>query len=127
MWSTPDRRKAPVKRLGFSADDVKALSDAAEGHRLAGVFALILVGFRRGEALGVRWDDFDGAMVAVRRSRVWLGGGPTDGEPKTTRGKRTVLLAQRLGHDENVMRTVYGEPPTDQQQQVVEALYAGSR
>ena len=49
---------------------------------------------RRGEALGVKWEDVDltGGVLNVRRSRVWLAGGFVDNAPKTLRGERTVTL-----------------------------------
>ena len=32
------------------------------------------------------------------------------------------VIARRLGHDENVMRVVYGKPPTDEQQAATEVM-----
>jgi integrase len=86
--------KPPVGRQAYTVEQVRDLSRASEGDRLAGVWAVILIGLRRGEVLGLRWGDvdLDAGTLTVARSRVWLSGGFTDGEPKTARGRRTVAL-----------------------------------
>ena len=65
-----------------------------------GLFAYILLytGLRRGELLGLRWEDVDFAQkeIHVRRSVYFLGGSPHIKEPKTEAGVRTVGLLDRL-------------------------------
>lgn len=53
-------------------------------------------GLRRGELCGLRWEDvdLDVGTLAVRRSRVMVGGVPTDTTPKTSAGQRVVGLDQ---------------------------------
>ena len=53
-----------------------------------------LTGMRRGEALGVKWDDVDLAAgcLSVRRSLIPLGSEVIVSEPKTARGRRSIAL-----------------------------------
>ena len=89
----PQGRPA-VRRRGYTVEQVRDLSRAAEGHRLAGVFAVILLGLRRSEVLGLVWSDVDleAGALTVSGGRVWIGGGYNDDDPKTSRGARTVAL-----------------------------------
>jgi integrase len=49
---------------------------------------------RRGEALGLTWDDLDveKATLTIRRALVPLGAEVIDSEPKTVRGRRRIAL-----------------------------------
>jgi integrase len=49
---------------------------------------------RRGEAMGLRWQDIDldAKTIAIRRTRVLLGYQPLLSTPKTQKGKRLVAL-----------------------------------
>lgn len=52
-------------------------------------------GFRRGELLGLRWDediDLDAGTVSVRQATVKVRGGTVTGPPKTDRSRRTITL-----------------------------------
>ena len=51
-------------------------------------------GMRRGEVLGLKWDDIDLATrrLSVRRTLISLGGEVHQSEPKTKRGKRQLAL-----------------------------------
>jgi integrase len=57
---------------------------------------LIDTGCRIGEALAVRWEDLDllAGRVKIRRTLVDIdrGGAPTFGEPKTSKGQRSITL-----------------------------------
>lgn len=54
----------------------------------------LLVGWRLGEALALRWDDVDLAegLVHIRRSGQWLDGQWVETPPKTRAGHRTVAI-----------------------------------
>jgi len=83
----------------LSADDARKLLNCATGHRLEALYSVaIAVGLRRGEALGLSWDDIDldAETLRVNRSlqRVREGG---KGElrllqPKTQKSRRTIRL-----------------------------------
>jgi integrase len=55
---------------------------------------LITTGLRRGEALGLRWQDVDLAArtLAIRQTRVLHGYQPLLSTPKTRKGRRLVAL-----------------------------------
>jgi integrase len=80
----------------LDADEVAALLAAASGTRLEAMWTvLVTLGLRRGEALGLRWDDvdLDAGVMHVERSVVRVEGvGLVVGEPKTERSRRTLPL-----------------------------------
>ena len=53
-----------------------------------------MTGCRRGEALGLAWDDLDleANTITIRRALVPLGGAVQVSEPKTARGRRRIAL-----------------------------------
>ena len=53
-----------------------------------------MTGCRRGEALGLAWDDLDleASTITIRRALVPLGGKVEVSEPKTARGRRRIAL-----------------------------------
>jgi integrase len=55
---------------------------------------LSMTGCRRGEALGLTWDDLDveAATMTIRRALVPLGATVIVSEPKTARGRRRIAL-----------------------------------
>jgi integrase len=70
----------------------------ATGERFEALYVLaITTGLRRGELLGLRWDDADleQGTLRVGRSLVREGGRYTLGETKTKRGRRRVNLTPR--------------------------------
>jgi integrase len=79
-WSIGEARTF----LNYTADD-----------RLSALWTLLLTtGLRRGEALGLKWDDihFDAGRLAVRRTLVTVGYQIRWSEPKTQASRRAVAL-----------------------------------
>jgi integrase len=83
----------------LSADEARTLLRAAKGNRLEALYILAVhTGMRRGELLGLKWDDVDldtgVPRVRVRRTLTRTGGGKglALGEPKTKASRRTVRL-----------------------------------
>jgi integrase len=126
----------------FTAADARHLLDAAMGERngVAWVIALSM-GLRRGEVLGLSWSGFDptAGTLRVRRAlgrRTWRhgcdgapcgrkrgadcperhGGGLVFDEPKSKKGRRTLVLPAPL----------IAALKTQRQQQVAERLAAGT-
>jgi integrase len=69
--------------------------DAAARDRFYPLFHLVAYrGLRRGEAVGLRWEDVDlaGSCLTVAQQIVQLGWETQIGEPKTDSGARTVAL-----------------------------------
>lgn len=78
----------------WEAEQVGEFLDTAGEHRLGSIFEVaVFTGLRRGELLGLRWEDVDleRREVIVRRSRSTYGEGPT----KTDSGRRRVALDDR--------------------------------
>jgi len=79
----------------WTAAQAGAFLDVAAGHRLYPLFHLIAYrGLRRGEAVGVRWEDLDldAGLLRVSQQVVQLGWATEIGEPKSDSGVRTVTL-----------------------------------
>ncbi|NLG64612.1 MAG: site-specific integrase, partial [Actinobacteria bacterium] len=70
------------------------LSFAAEDRLFALWRLLAMTGARRGEALGLRWDDLDleHNTITIRRALVTVNGTTIVSEPKTSRGRRRIAL-----------------------------------
>ncbi len=80
----------------WTEDQLGAFLDATVGHRLHVLYLLVVMtGLRRGEAVGLRWDDvdFDAGVLHVRQQVVQIGRAMHVGPPKTTSGERVVPLA----------------------------------
>jgi integrase len=69
---------------------------AVKGHPLEALFVLALVtGMRRGELVGLKWQDINLAEGTLQVKRIITrkpGGGYMEAEPKTARSRRTVVL-----------------------------------
>lgn len=79
----------------WSAEELRVFLAATHDDRLHGLWHLLaLTGMRRGEALGLRWDDVDleNGRIAVRRALIPNGKEVVVSEPKTARGKRSIAL-----------------------------------
>jgi integrase len=93
-------RPAPEEIRPLSEDEARAFLDAARqsGERFEALYVLaITTGLRRGELLGLRWDDADLEFGTLRvgRALVREGGRHTLGETKTRRGRRQINLTPR--------------------------------
>jgi integrase len=83
------------RRSGLTIEDAKRLLQVLAGERLEAFYVLALTtGLRRGELLGLRWDDIDleSRQLHVRRALQRTGGGLRFVEPKTQSALRTVVL-----------------------------------
>jgi len=92
--------KAPKEMRPLSEAEARAfLATAREsGDRFEALYVLaITTGLRRGELLGLRWDDADleRGTLRVGRALVREGGRHRLGETKTRRGRRLVNLTPR--------------------------------
>src|SRR5215207_839293 len=94
LLTDPPRRGA-VELEPFTEAEARALLAAAEGDRLAALYRVALtLGLRRGELLGLRWQDvdLDGGRLRVARSLQRVNGAIVIKEPKTERSRRTLSL-----------------------------------
>ncbi len=79
----------------WSAEQLSAFLASTKDERLFPLWrALAMTGMRRGEAVGLRWDDVDleNARLAVRRALIPHGDTVIVSEPKTARGRRVIAL-----------------------------------
>lgn len=82
----------------LSVHEARQLLEVARDDRLEALYVLAVhTGMRRGELLGLKWDDvdLDGSTIRVRRTLTRKGTGYVLGEPKTKHSRRTVRLTQR--------------------------------
>jgi integrase len=104
----------------WSPAELGTFLDHAAGHRLGALYELLaFTGLRRGEAVGLRWQDvdLDARVIVVRQQVVPVGYALTVSLPKTKAGEhravdvdeRTAgtLLAHRLAQD--VERAAWGD------------------
>jgi integrase len=88
-------REAAPETATWNANEARAFLAAAVGHDLVALFTLALhTGMRRGELLGLRWQDvdLDRGALAVRRTMTRGQDGLAFGEPKSAAGRRALAL-----------------------------------
>ena len=79
----------------WSGAQLATFLEATSDDRLHGLWHLLaMTGMRRGEALGLRWEDVDleQGRLSVRRALIPNGRTVVVSEPKTARGRRVVAL-----------------------------------
>ena len=85
----------PEKLPVWTAEQLAAFLTYVADDRLFALWRLYATtGMRRGEALGLAWEDLDmeGGAVTIRRSWIPVNGVAQFSEPKTKRGRRTIAL-----------------------------------
>ena len=95
----PGGRPRPEKHA-LSEEQARKLIEATRGSDLGALWALMVTtGLRRGEALGLRWRDYDGESITVTSQLKIEGGRVTRGDLKTDRSKRRLRLPDFLVAD----------------------------
>jgi len=96
----------------WTPEELRSFLGAIASHRLASAYVLAAsTGMRRGEILGLRWNDLDlaKATLAVRQTIISVGYELQISGPKTNRSRRTIsldpgttqeLLAHQLRQDQ---------------------------
>ena len=91
----PKGKKKEVQIL--TSQELKRFLEVAKKHRLFPAFyVLATTGLRRGELLGLKWQDIDWehGTLTVQRNLVWVRGEPVLQEPKTRGSYRTIPLPE---------------------------------
>lgn len=79
----------------WTPDELRSFLEGISDHHLAPAFVLAAAtGMRRGEVLGLRWQDVDlvRRTVSIRQTVLNVAYKVMLGEPKTARGRRTISL-----------------------------------
>ncbi|HEY1825253.1 MAG TPA: tyrosine-type recombinase/integrase, partial [Acidimicrobiales bacterium] len=83
----------------LSSNQARALLDSLKGHPHEALYALMLsTGLRRGEALGLRWEDLDegSGTLQIRRQLQRLTSGLATTDTKTSTSRRSVNLPRGI-------------------------------
>jgi integrase len=83
----------PAEGYALSHDEARRFIEASLADSLSPLWLLYLTtGFRRGEALGLRWRDVDWvrSTLTVKQQVVLRGGAPAISEPKSKAARRTI-------------------------------------
>lgn len=92
--SPPRIVRAEIQPL--TMEQARVLLRAARGHRLEEIIMLgLTTGMRRGELLGLKWQDIDlekGTLQVRRTLDYYAKIGYVENEPKTARGRRNITL-----------------------------------
>ncbi len=79
----------------WSSDEIQRFFEALAGERLSMAFVLLATtGMRRGEVLGLRWEDvdFDGRALSIVQTLTTVSGEKHIGPPKTGKSRRRVSI-----------------------------------
>lgn len=91
----PKARVLDRTLAAWNSDQLKAFLVSTDGDRLRPLWLLYATtGARRGELLGLTWDDvdLDAGTITIRRALVPVGYAVMASEPKTSSGRRTISL-----------------------------------
>lgn len=99
LVSPPRRKRFETKSL--TLEQVHSLLAVTEGHPMEALFKLaIATGMRRGELLGLKWQDIDFAKGSLQVRRILSripskmeGKGYEESEPKTQKSRRSIIIA----------------------------------
>ena len=97
---TPPREEQ-FEATVLTLEQIHKLLEVVEGHRMEALFKLALAtGMRRGEIMGLKWQDIDFVRGTLQVRRVLSripsklpGKGYTEAEPKTPKSRRTLIIA----------------------------------
>jgi integrase len=90
----PPRGRTPEMRA-WNTEQLRVFVRHTENHRWAAVWRLMAsTGMRRGEVLGLRWNDIDlvAGTITIRSTRIRYGKNTETSSPKTARGNRTIAI-----------------------------------
>lgn len=92
----PQAPHAPKTARVLALDEVPRYLTAAQEQFCYPLLCLCLCGLRRGEALGARWADYDGAVLRVERQRLRIDGQYRTLPLKTAKSNRCFVVPELL-------------------------------
>lgn len=133
----PQHRKQPIAY--WTADQIRQFLQAQRFSSLYHCWLLALVcGLRRGELLGLRWEDVTADQITIRNQRMVIDRQTIDKPPKSAAGNRTIplpaVVAAALRAERRRSRSLYvlshpdGSPYSPQQlRRALDAACTASR
>jgi len=95
--SRPPGGRPKAKRHAMTEEQAQRLIEKSRGYELGPLWALMITsGLRRGEALGLRWQDYDGESIVIASQLKLENGKVIRGDLKTERSKRSLRLPKFL-------------------------------
>ena len=86
-------RQSAGRAQAWSTREVRQFLEYVHGDRLEALWRLaVATGMRRGELLGLRWQDVEGERLHVRQQALPTKGAITFGPPKSGRSERSIAL-----------------------------------
>ena len=92
MDTSVPQTEEPPETHAYSLPEIKAMLGVLKEPTTTVVLTAALTGLRKGELMGLRWQDFDGRELTVNRS-IWNG---TESEPKTRRSRAPIPVVKQL-------------------------------
>jgi integrase len=94
----PPRARRIEMHTWTAAEVGTFLASVREDRLYVAWLLLATLGIRRGELLGLRWGDVDltTGRIAIRQTLVMVDGKPAVAEPKTAKGRRSLMLAPEV-------------------------------
>ncbi|TAN22188.1 MAG: site-specific integrase, partial [Actinomycetota bacterium] len=98
--SRPPGGRPRAQKHAMDEGQARQLIEKTRGTELGALWALMITtGLRRGEALGLRWQDFDGESVVITSQIKLENGKIVRGDLKTERSKRSLRVPKFLVAD----------------------------
>ena len=123
----PGGRPRPEKHA-LSEEQAASLIESSCGTNLGPLWALMITtGLRRGEAVGLRWSDYDGESIVVTSQIKMEGKRIVRGELKTERSRRRIHLPDFLIDDLEDHRKLQGVMAQKDGRDLPELIFANSK
>lgn len=86
------KARESVETYAYGAEEVRAMLSVLTGQAHLAVAIAAYAGLRKSEIQGLKWEDYDGASLHIRR-KVWQG---REGRPKSKASRASVPCAPAL-------------------------------